>query len=516
MQEIKKPDPKEQFYEDKKIMHQRLTKIWILIFLSSCLISPFWVAAQSSCGDNPPVCQATPASMNLYLEFQNQILGLLQSNPFETVKETVNLPEWWLFTNQVLTLQGLEEFNESLIGKTSRILWTAIENLLISHATTLLLFTIWNENALLFDPLMSFTILFHDRPIVRDRAKILQIDSILQHTIYTTGKTGKTLNTIKNSEKINALIQNYIDQKLLSSASILPDKIKYWDLFSELGIINWYIKSFLARKTTKHLYEKKGLLRFSDERIEQLDQDYACTRLRLGFKCNADLDEGMNNIKHLRANTQKTWKSSATTIKAAIERRNKAWNGYNRPSSSKSNELTSEELELLREVYNIDTSKFSTKEQEGLLAMTENTQQQRQKVKKHVQKARKSVKKFVKDITTKKENEEKKDKKPEENTEDSEWKQLTEIEIELKNKYNPNLYQNLMDDLAILDKAKNDIVSTTKYNDSLALSSRFGEFSHKIQKIKEVIGDKKNWTRKNLKDVCDYQCSNKNSICYVQ
>lgn len=49
-----------------------------------------------------------------------------------------------------------------------------------------------------------------------------------------------------------------------------------------------------------------------------------------------------------------------------------------------------------------------------------------------------------------------------------------------------------MDDLAILDKAKNDIVSTTKYNDSLALSSRFGEFSHKIQKIKEVIGDKKN------------------------
>ncbi|PZM87620.1 MAG: hypothetical protein DLD55_00280 [candidate division SR1 bacterium] len=73
-----------------------------------------------------------------------------------------------------------------------------------------------------------------------------------------------------------------------------------------------------------------------------------------------------------------------------------------------------------------------------------------------------------------------------------------------------------MDDLAILDKAKNDIVSTTKYNDSLALSSRFGEFSHKIQKIKEVIGDKKNGTRKNLKDVCDYQCSNKNSICYVQ
>lgn len=85
---------------------------------------------------------------------------------------------------------------------------------------------------------MSFTILFHDRPIVRDRAKILQIDSILQHTIYTTGKTGKTLNTIKNSEKINALIQNYIDQKLLSSASILPDKIKYRDLFSELGITN--------------------------------------------------------------------------------------------------------------------------------------------------------------------------------------------------------------------------------------------------------------------------------------
>ncbi|MDO4713125.1 MAG: hypothetical protein Q4B28_00165 [bacterium] len=243
--------------------------------------------------------------MNLYLEFQNQILGLLYSNPFETVQETIHTPDGGLFTNKVLTLEGLEDFNNSLIGQTSRILGTAIENLVISHATTLLLFGLSNEIAGL-DPFLSFSILFHDRPIVRDRRKLLQIESLLRSTIHTTGKRGKTMSTIKDSEKINALIQTYIDKKLLSPDSHIPDNIKYSKIFIELSRLNTVMKFFLAAKDTEDLDAMTTLLIFHPERIEQLDQDYACTRLTFGFKCNADLGNSWKNIKHLRTNTKQT------------------------------------------------------------------------------------------------------------------------------------------------------------------------------------------------------------------
>ena len=71
----------------------------------------------STCGDSPAVCSATPARMALYLDFQEEISELIETNPFETVVGAISKGEGGIFTNELLQLSGIQNFDDSLAGQ---------------------------------------------------------------------------------------------------------------------------------------------------------------------------------------------------------------------------------------------------------------------------------------------------------------------------------------------------------------------------------------------------------------
>lgn len=71
---------------------------FLIFFLCFQVMFPFcnFAFAQEAqkekepCESNPPVCSATPASMQLYLDFQKEIAALLQATPFETATAAIS------------------------------------------------------------------------------------------------------------------------------------------------------------------------------------------------------------------------------------------------------------------------------------------------------------------------------------------------------------------------------------------------------------------------------------------
>lgn len=176
----------------------------------------------------------------------------------------------------------------------------------MSNITAILLFEL-TAITTASDGILSFTILFEERPIVRDRAKILDIERAISNTTYHLGKTSKIAQKIANTDKINQILKVYQEKKLLTENSNFGEEISYPDLLAELTQLNIQLKVFLAYNTTSQMESKNGTyLYFHPERIAQIKQDYECARFTLGFSCS----QAGQNFKGQINNMWSTTKSS--------------------------------------------------------------------------------------------------------------------------------------------------------------------------------------------------------------
>lgn len=534
------------------------TKIWLitLIFLLSQIGSPFLFASSSQthnsqapkCWPNSPVCLQTPNSLNLYLEFQQKAIALLASDPFKTTTEQIQTWEWGIFTNKVLKLSSPDaNTNIPILTDLLKELETAVTNMIIGTATTSALFLLSALNTE-SDGLMSFLILFQERPLVRDRSKLQDIDRSISETIYTLGQKWKIWKTIENTSQLQAIITQYQNQGLLSKAENIPSQFSYLELLLELQSLNVEIKSFLSSSSTYQLTDNENILKFDMKRVQNLKSDYHCARFNAinlaAPKCWGSANALLANLKTLTSNTKKTGASSLYTITSALERLNESLKGFKHFRSKKNKSLTTEELELLRSVYGLDTTKLTDEQLSSFspFSISQKSKNQWDQAKKDAQTELKKIWQFrsnsiksYKD-SIKKAKEEKKAKEAEharqqeaikkrnekiQEEEKADNKALSELkqqalELQIKNEYHISLHEHLYKDFKILVDAENKVKTETELTNPTLNTYQFAHLSYQIQKIADLIWNNNAWIRKSLKNVCSYQCSNKpSSTCYI-
>lgn len=480
----------------------------------------------------------------------------MAEDPFKTTTEQIQEGESGLFTNKVLKLSSPDATtNIPLLTDLVKEIETAVTNMLIWTATTTALFNLSAVNTAT-DGIMSFLILFQERPLVRDRSKLLDIDRSISETTYTLWQKAKIWKTIKDTAQLQALISSYQNQGLLDSAQNLPSSFSYLDILLELQTLNSKVKLFLSSSSTYALTEgTDAILRFDSKRASTLKTDYHCARFnRVNLaapKCGGSANALLANLKTLTSNTKKTWASAQHTITSALERLNESLKGLKHFRSKKNKSLTSYELELLRWVYGLDTTKLTDEQLSSLspFSISQRSKNQWNQAKKELQQEAKArwnffseaynsyketFKKAKEEAEQKKEEKKQQEKAIAKKTEDDqkkkqelekqkalEDKKLEELEkqaLELKtrNEKNISLHEELYEDFKILIKAENSIKQETELSNSVLNTHQFAYLSFQVQKISETIWNK-NWgTRKALKNICSYQCSNKeSSTCHI-
>lgn len=507
----------------KKLYLLILAFFWIPCFL------PFfsYVSAQSNqqtCWSNPPVCSATPQSMNLYLDFQDELATLLKTNKFETATIAVSQWEWGIFSNELLELEKLQNFDDSLAGQALKIFYVTSARSATALITSAFLFEL-SALSTLADNTVSLTILFHDRPIVRDWAKLLNIERTLNQTAYYLGEAWDITKTIANTDQIQLLMKKYEEKGLLQKSESFPSSIKYTALISSAVSLNIVLKAFLAYGSIQPLENWKfgwSSIVFSTGRIQQLKTDYQCTRWNAGFKCNKPWKHLSQNLKTLVNSVENQGKWSRNQISQSWKELVQAIGTFpggalaNLKGKSSDSYLTEREKILLRNIYGLDTTRMTKDEALSIISLSKTTKNQWKSTTKEFNKSWETIKnagkdvwKFIKKVGNSiKELIKNIGKKAEKNT--PEWQIKKESRAE---KFEDTLRKNL--EVVMLLKLQADTVSDTSTN--ISLTQQFWELSVLTQKLLDTIGSKDKNLRKTLNSVCSYQCSNKGiPTCYIQ
>ena len=519
--------------------------LWACFSVASAQWADSETASKPKCTAHPSVCQMTPWTFNLYLDFQRTILALIRKNPFETVTELIDNPQGGLFTNKVLSLDALKKWDDSLIWRSIKIADEALSNVVSSTLTSIFLFeisAIWGA----IDNSAWFLVLFHDRPIVRDWAKLLNVERQIIQTAYEIGRAWDITNEIKDSKLIKDVINRYIEKGLLATGSQVPEKLAYADLLFSLYRINLGQKIFLFLWTTSQL--EAGVqsgdiqLIFNPDWLVQQKEDYRCVRWAGGRRCNGSFRQTLSNIKALRRNTGDTWKRSLKTISNASKRLWEALGWGQKKGDEDSNsrfDISEGELRLLRDVYGVDTSHLYLGRSEGLFAVSDSWKHKWNEMKSEIKNTTSNVKRGVKNTFSKikelfrkkrKKNKQQKNEGSSTSSGTQEASNPTEGTLTSSNIQETSsptvasptvdtidFRKSLEENMELLELYEAEIIENADVNDTLFLSQQFGVLTYKVQNIISALGNKNGGLRKEIRDLCDYQCRNSSSVmCYVQ
>lgn len=507
---------------DMKIYTLLFTVVSIWFF--SLFFSYTLAQEKQSCESNPPVCSATPQTMNLYLEFQSEAAGFLKTNKFETATEAVNQGEWGIFSNKLLEIKALERFDESLAGQALKLFYVTSARSATALITSAFVFEL-SALSTLADSSVGLTILFHDRPIVRDWAKLLEIERNLNQSAYHLGKVWEITKTLTKAEQLRSLLKNYEKKGLFQDTESFPSSITYTDLISNLVRLNLAVKAFLAYGSVQSLEQRKfwwSTITFSPVWIEKIKSEYQCVRWNAGFKCNPSWSRALQDFQSLLKSTEnqgeKSWSQISQSWKNLVQALGTFPQGFSANLKGKSSDayLTEREKILLRDIYGLDTTKMTKDEALSIISLSKTTKNQRKETSKSLgtiwKKTRTSVtdtikdyKNTVSDAIQSRANQLKKLSKENESSSPSVREKAEIFEQELAEK------------LLLLSTAKAQADALSDSSNNIALTQQFGVLSVITKKLLDTIGTKEKNLRKTLNAVCVYQCSNKGtSTCYVQ
>lgn len=96
--------------------------------------------------------------------------------------------------------------------------------------------------------------------------------------------------------------------------------------------------------------------------------------------------------------------------------------------------------------------------------------------------------------------------------EDSEKRYLENLNKNYQEQY---LNQILKEGIVLLMEKELEITEKIKLEEPLALTNQFGKLAQEIKTLELIIGNQKEGLRKEIYNVCSYQCSNKSKLeCY--
>ena len=520
-------------------MKKQISKLMILTLLAQVVAPVFFnnsYAAETTketenCWEwMPAVCTATSPHLTTYLEFQKEVWVVLSTNQFKTARESVLEWKGWLFTSEILKVETLENFNESLAWRALRVLDITLTRSTTSLLTSAFLFelaAIWA----LADNSIGLTILFQDRAIVRDRTKLLDVEWSLTQTAYALWVAWDIWRSIKDAAALDNIVNNYAGKWLFESGASFWGGVAYMDAIKLLAELNSSVKWFIA-------YDSKALLedfnanhpKFSlkKEWIEELSREYKCARWWFWFKCNTSWASLKNNIKILTNNTNNQWKSSVKQIKDSYNDLKAAlwdWTAIKNRIKGEDLKLSDRERQILQGRYWLDAARLTKGESSWLISLNTNLKSQRKRLSKWVTTAVQWIKWTIAEYK-------KIYKESKQAVQDMQkamswdafvwnrilaffwwnvdtWKKADSKWVKMYNQM-----KDMLDRIATSKNSSTSIVTTINNKD---LTMDYSVISVAVDNLIEAIWDKNKWLRQQLNLLCTAQCSNKwNDCCYVK
>lgn len=520
-------------------MKKQISKLLILMIMVQATASMFFSQSYAAdkknddekCDGTPEVCTATSPHMTTYLEFQKEAIAILVASKSRTTKQTLNDWGGGLFTSEILKLKEDEDFNNSLAWIALRVLDITATRTATSLITSVFLFELAAVWALA-DNSIGLTILFQDRPIVRDRTKLLDIEWELSETAYELWVVWDIWKKMANPGALNTIVEKYAGLGLFKEWASFWDGVAFMDALMQLAELNSAVKWFIAYNSTvlfENYNDNHPNLEFNKEWYEELSKEYKCARRTFGFKCNTSWASLKKNLQILSKNTNGQWKSSVQQIKQSYnDLKGALWNWTavkDRFKKNKDLTLTEKEKEMLRNRYWLEAQKLTKSQWAWIVSLNTNLESQWKRISKWVKTAVSWVAWAIGEYKKMyKESKELAKKMRQEFSGDVYvWKRITaffwwDAESWRKSKAEwVQLFIQMKDMLDKINKSRDDMRAMVSNTNNIDLSRKYVSLLKSVEDLIAAIWNKDKWLRMWLNALCTAQCWNKwNHCCYVK
>ena len=315
-----------------------------------------------------PACNSTPNAMQMYINFEVEVLGILnwvseKKQVYWTNKSS------WLFNGWALTLPNA--FYKSTMNKLKNDLDSELKAVRTANITAVLL----EKMALVWlnDSIWSIQILFKDESFVRDYKLLQEIDMTINDVIRDMWTLGIWKEQVSSSIRQDIVNLQYKYSKLywwnnsLFDKLIISNNVKNRELLSFLLLLNTSMKSMLlaigeetpALDTNIDYFEDRYskwniIATINDDYKNAIIDAYSCAKTSV---CNESLGETLKNMINRWSFKNSIW-NSMTTIKNAGKNLWEAFNWNIKNNKKKDNSstdtdkiLTDRQVELLNTVY---------------------------------------------------------------------------------------------------------------------------------------------------------------------
>ena len=356
-------------YLKKFIVH------YIIIFLA--ISNAFFSYTFANSNENKcPACNSTPNEMQMFINFEVEMLWILRWLSEEKQVYWTNKNSW-LFNGWALALPTA--FYKSTLSKLQNDFDSEFKAIRAANITAVLLEKMaitWID-----DSLRSIKILFKDESFVRDYKLLQEIDMAINDVMrdmWTLGIWKSQVSSSVQQEILNLQLKyskfywwnNPIFEKLIISQSV-----KNREIMSFLLQLNSTMKSMLfaiweeTPVLDSYVYDLEDryskwniIVEINEDYKKAVVDAYSCAKIST---CNEGLGKSLVDMINRRSFVD-SFSSSMTTIKNANKNLKEAvwWNSNKSSEKREGVILTDRQVELLRNTYWLDASILTKEQQE--------------------------------------------------------------------------------------------------------------------------------------------------------
>ena len=484
--------------------------------------------------NNCAACGSTPNWMQMYINFEVDVLWILQWASAQTESLWRNWKSW-LFAGGVLSTSGA--IVKSFISKFEKNLDTELKAVRAARISSVLLFQMTLPNTFT-DGLLPIAILFKNDAFVRDYKILQELEMSANDVIWDMWVNwlwDKTISSEIQSSIANlqsTYSQMYNGNNPIFQKITISGGVKYKDMLKFVLKLNSMMKALLYNTASQtgidgyidgfeETYSAWNIVVvINRDIIDSTLRDYKCANT---LACNKSLSDAFkdfwnwSNFTSSLSSSRKSIKDSINDFKQALLNSPKT---YTKTVwwTENSGGLSDRQLELLYSVYGIDAHDLTTTQLESLKSSWETVKEESIPVIDAVWSDKSIITATYYSIKNRGQNQQ----KQYENTltEQEIW---TNISASLSQSYLP-LSQQWDNLLHTMQETIDQILSDKYLDKQILLTSTnrdthyFVEIWYYIHSIMEnEIWDKNlKWLVKNLGEVCEYQCSNKwTKNCYA-
>ena len=316
-------------------MGKKCFVVFVLLFQIVC---PNFIYADVTRADTvqPAVCNSPSKMMQYYFDFQNEAKSILLWSAVNSRRFDLSLWQWGLFYTNVLDLHTTSAID--------LLAWNIVWNgqSFVSNTVTSVVLLLLASASVVQSNIEWFSILFKDRPIVREYKQMLDIETALFDVAYFRSKQINLTRPFDSNliDELNELIEKYQWLWLLEKQgeqAKIKDGTSMADILLDLISMNTSMKHFISWgsnygkmtlreyngcvwtvENSRNCTRNNSVLKFTDNAIKQLQEDYK--DVRSFWACNDYATFTRSTITKTVNNNQENVKTAVKDVKDSIER----------------------------------------------------------------------------------------------------------------------------------------------------------------------------------------------------